>query len=506
MPADTSETRRCALQAALDAVRPARERNRLGQFATPPMLAREIVAAALGWLPATAPVRFLDPAFGTGAFFSALLGLLPQPRLAAATGVEIDPHYGGPARRLWQGCGLDLTLGDFTRIVPPAGGGANLIVCNPPYVRHHHLAPADKQRLQAGGEAATGLRLSGLAGLYAHFMLLAHGWAAADGEAIGAWLVPAEFLDVGYGAVLRRYLAERVTLLRLHRFDAGDVQFGDALVTSAVLWWRHRPPEPEHRPLFTHGGGIANPRCGEVVPLERLRAAPRWSAAALASSGRRQGGTVATLGDLFEVRRGLATGDNRFFILDEAEIARRGLPFECFTPILPGPRALGPAVTRIEADADGLPRLPRRLFLLDCPLPEDELARRHPALWHYLREGVPAVSERYLCRHRSPWYAQERRPPAPLLCTYMGRGAAPFRVLLNRSRATAPNVWLMLYPRPGRAADPEFQEDLWRRLNAGGAKAMIAAGRVYGGGLHKLEPRELMGLPVPDGDRGGEGG
>lgn len=35
-------------------------------------------------------------------------------------------------------------------------------------------------------------------------------------------------------------------------------------------------------------------------------------------------------------------------------------------------------------------------------------------------------------------------------------------------------------------------------LNAIAGKAMLEEGRVYGGGMHKLEPKELSNVPVPD--------
>ena len=116
----------------------------------------------------------------------------------------------------------------------------------------------------------------------------------------------------------------------------------------------------------------------------------------------------ATLGDFFSIKRGLATGDNRFFILTRDQIAERGLSLETFTPISPGPRYIPADI--VEADADGIPELERRLFMLDCRLPEYEIRQRYPALHAYLQSGKPGVSGTYLCRHRSPWYAQENRP------------------------------------------------------------------------------------------------
>ena len=73
----------------------------------------------------------------------------------------------------------------------------------------------------------------------------------------------------------------------------------------------------------------------------------------------------------------------------------------------------------------------------------------------------------------------------------------PFRFILNRSRATVPNVYLMLYPKPILAHalqdSPSLYADLLRVLNRTTPESLIAGGRVYGGGLHKLEPNELAG-------------
>jgi hypothetical protein len=80
----------------------------------------------------------------------------------------------------------------------------------------------------------------------------------------------------------------------------------------------------------------------------------------------------------------------------------------------------------------------------------------------------------------------------------MGRsrnGNLPFRFIWNRSQATAHNVYLLLYPKgPLRDAltkRPELQAKVFRALQEVTPAQLIAEGRVYGGGLHKIEPKEL---------------
>lgn len=494
------EARRLALQAKLDARKEAAERNRLGQFATPTRLAVAMLRYAKAQLGKCEKVRFIDPAIGTGSFYSALLEVFPKTRIGAAVGYEIDPHYGVPAAELWRDTGLDIRLEDFTRAEAPEDAGKfDLLICNPPYVRHHHIINDEKQRLKMRTQEACGIKISGLAGLYCYFLGLSHTWLKDGG--LAGWLIPSEFMDVNYGASVKRYLLDKVTLLHIHRFDPNDVQFADALVSSALVWFRKEPPPAGHQVRFTYGGSLQRPKLDRLVPVETLRRDPKWTHYPIKASYETTDGPV--LGDFFKINRGLVTGNNGYFILSAKGIEQRGLPMEAFKPILPSPRYL--LDDEVKADEKGNPILERRLFLLDPPWPEQEIRTRYPKLWAYLEEGkAQGVAEGYLCRHRKPWYKQEDRPPAPFVCTYLGRSdkrnGRPFRFILNNSQATAANVYLMLYPKPliERALqnNPELKRQIWVFLNEVSATAMLAEGRVYGGGLHKLEPRELGNVPA----------
>lgn len=493
------ETARLALQGELDREKTPLERNKLGQFATPTALAEDILGYARSLLPADAAVQFLDPAIGTGSFYSALLKTFPAARIREAQGFEIDPHYGIPAAKLWADTPLSMTLSDFTQ--EDADPRFNLLICNPPYVRHHHMPNGEKGRLQLRTQLACGTRIAGLAGLYCYFMGLAQAWLAPG--AISGWLIPSEFMDVNYGQAVKRYLLDRVTLLHIHRFDPSDVQFADALVSSAVVWFRNEPPPAGHAVEFTFGGTMAAPKISKMVPAVSLAQEAKWTR--FPNANVRAKSTLPTVSDFFKIKRGLATGDNGYFILSAEEIEARGLPLECFRPILPSPRYV--KTDEIEADSEGLPRLERRLFLLDPGLPEQEIARRYPSLLAYLEEGkARGLHERYLCSHRTLWYAQENRPPSPIVCTYMGRGDTkterPFRFILNQSRATVANVYLAMYPTPvlasALAKDPALIRPVWEALNRITPEQLLGEGRVYGGGLHKLEPKELANVPVPE--------
>ena len=145
------------------------------------------------------------------------------------------------------------------------------------------------------------------------------------------------------------------------------------------------------------------------------------------------------------------------------------------------------------------PLVTPRLWLIDCDYPEEVIRNKFPSFYSYLQKGKRRnIHAGYIASRRRPWYSQEKREPAPFLCTYMGRTGEdkkPFRFLWNKSMATAHNVYLLLYTRPPLSRLLEKGRSLFkmvfdalREIDTG---YIVGAGRVYGGGLHKVEPNEL---------------
>jgi len=495
-----TEQERFKLQLNVDGTKSQEERNIHGQFSTPYVLARQIVARSIAELPPSTPILFLEPALGSGVFYSALMQEAGDHAILEAVGVEQDEAYAKIASKLFRDKDFKVLVQDFFAFARAAENHSrfNLLCTNPPYVRHHHIESSLKQELQILVRDSLGLKISGLSGLYMYFVLLADALLAPGG--VASWLIPSEFLYVNYGQPLRDYLSKQVTLLSIHQFDPATVQFDDALVSSCVVTYKKTRPTEKASFTFTFGGSIVHPSETRTVDLFNRDSAQKWSLLHFDQEEVLHG-ERDVLADFFDIRRGVATGANEFFIIGTEVIKEYSIPRKFLKPILPSPRYL----TRdaIEANPDGTPKIENLKYLLDCNLPPDVVKERHPGLWQYFQTGKKqGLHERYLCASKEVWYFQEKRAPSLYMATYMGRsngnGQAPIRFYLNYSQAIATNVFLHLYPKLALMNllndQPERMKELLDLMNAIPLQEFMRVGRAYGGGLHKVEPGELKNL------------
>src|SRR5260370_40846746 len=131
---------------------------------------------------------------------------------------------------------------------------------------------------------------------------------------------------------------------------------------------------------------------------------------------------------------------------------------------------------------------------------DSEVKARDPSLGEYLDRGKEeGVDEKHPPQRRAPRCAKEERQPPLFLCTYINRksktNGETFRFILNHSKAIAANVYLLLYPKKPLAdaikAKPELVGLLWQMLKSITPEVLRGEGRVYGGKLYKMGPKEI---------------
>ena len=448
------------------------ERRASGITLTPEWL----VAGMLTCADAHAYDTIVDCGAGTGRF--ALAAALACPR-AQVLAVEAHPEMLALLRRRVAAAGLSERIqvieGDFRTVTIPLRGRA-LFIGNPPYVRHHDIAPAWKHWYRQG-MAARGIAASQLAGLHAHFLLQAV-QAMRPGDAL-CFVTAAEWLDNGYGAALRALCAsDQTQVAGLWLADADDAVFDDALVSAAVLQLQARPSgEP------AAVGRITGRRLQAIrqVSPEALRGSGRWSE--FARELMPDVGSGVPLGELFRITRGQVTGMNAAWVLPPDQSL---LPCHLVVPAVTRAREIIDGLLGEAADVARLKRVAKLPPDLEVLTGRDKTL----ALAFVQRAHTLGADQGYVARHRTPWHFLDLRPAPAVLVSYMGRRPPVFRS--NPHGLTYLNIAHGLYPRQPMTAT--LLDRIVAYLNSA---VDIHSGRVYGGGLVKFEPSDVARLTLP---------
>lgn len=227
---------------------------------------------------------------------------------------------------------------------------------------------------------------------------------------------------------------------------------------------------------------------GHAVPYSQLNAKKKWhiyyQERLLTERLHTQSGLamdkLSTFDRFIKVKRGLATGANDFFLFNRAKKEQLQLKDEFFVPVIPRANLVSLPIFTTQ-HFNKLATDNASVFLLNAP---DVVT--DPALQHYLDSGVKQnIHRRYLTRHRSPWYALERREVAPIFMSVFNRGT--INVVRNEAQIYNLTTFHSIF-----VLDESQTDLIFAYLLTPLAKDIILQNRrEYGGGLEKLEPLDI---------------
>ena len=462
---------------AFTSLRSAAERRTQGATYTP----NSLVGPMTEWLANhQRPSRVVDPGTGSARFLLAAGRLVPEARLI---GVEVDPLAALFARANLTVAGLDerseVRTADYRTLELPSVPGPTAFIGNPPYVRHHDIAPEWKSWLRdRAGELS--LKASALAGLHVYF-LLATAHLAQTGD-YGVFVTSSEWLDVRYGHLARELIAGPLGGISVHVLDARSQAFEDAATTAAVTAFEVGGSQSHvHLRKVRQVKELRGLSGGRPFSRELLRVTRRWSS--LLEPKVNVPREFVPLGEYCRVHRGAVTGANDTWVT---------VPDD---PHLPE-GVLIPAVTRaaelFNLDA-GVLRDTRGLrVVIDLPMDLDifDTSERQLVEEFLARARRAGAADSYIARHRNPWWSVKLRDPAPILATYMARRPPTF--VRNLAAARNLNTVHGIYP-----VEPLTDLALCRLTRALREVSSLRGGRTYAGGLTKFEPSEMEQIKVP---------
>ena len=466
-------------------------RRERGAYYTPPNLA----AFVAEWTIRSSADTVLDPSAGLGSLVSAAA------RRAQALGATGPPNVWGVElhrrtfERLEQRCAQlriplgQLTNGDFFG-TSHCFGTFDVVLTNPPYVRHHELpvGAADEMRvaLRAGGSAIDGKSSS-----WAYFVIRSMQLLRTGGRL--AAIVPGELVSADYGRQIIEQVSENFDRTLLVRCEGKF--FGDLQLTTIVILGEGYG-DTRKRGGTVHGCSIDFDQEQLALPpvrrMVRIRDA-RQSTAVLFSGARprdlklvdgalRSEG-LRRLGEVGSLAIGYVTGESRFFHFTETERNEASLRETHLKRAVHRGAHVRGSIFRLEDWQDTRDAGGRCWLFHPLDGSEDPVKR-------LIGRGVDTgVATRVKCRARVPWWRVPLGTVPEAILVYLGKRP---RIVENRAQVYAANSFFVLTG-PGAATASLAVASMTSVFQL---SALMTA-RCLGGGLRKLQVRDATALPIP---------
>lgn len=475
-----------------------------GGYYTP----RLIAAFLARWSIQHASATILEPSCGDGNLAVATaerlfaLDLTPADVARQLTAVELDIEEAEKAtqrlRALEVGIGASpVIVSDFFSYCQEMLWGEkrfDVVIGNPPFIRYHHFD--DRYRKLAFQiMRAAGLKPSNLTNIWVPFVVASTLLLRDTGRL--AMVIPAELLQVGYTAELRRFLAANfaaITIVTFRKllFDGAQQEIVLLLASRKTAG---RPGIDVVELDDDHQLATYDFRRHDLYDLKSIdHSTDKWTQYYLSEAEiqllrrLKRDPTCIHLGNVASVDVGVVTGSNDFFVLSRERAAMCGI--EPYTIPLVGRTFQLPGITYDTRDLQRDRETNTRCVLFFPP--NDEKGVLAQAIQEYVRIGEEhAIHRGYKCSIRKRWYVVPSVwTPDAFLFRQINRYP---RLVLNETAATSTDTIHRVRFRR--------REDI-RPTVAAFHNSMTFAftevmGRSYGGGVLELEPNEADALPLP---------
>lgn len=468
----------------------------MGQFWTPDWIAESMVRYALGG----DSNHVFDPAHGMGAFFVAAKKLESElGRRISFYGTDIDPELIAEIKKQGELSSKDLSklqLADFTEIA--LNEKYDAIVVNPPYIRHHRISADKKTKLREIARTHLGLELDGRAGLHVYFLILSLLSLKENGRL--SFIVSSDICEGVFAKSLWDWISANFRIDGVLTFTGKATPFPGVDTNPIIFFIRNSPPakkfswakviERNDKAInkWVNSSFKKNALTQDLLIHERsldealstgLSRVPQLEKAEF------------TLGDFVYAMRGIATGNNEYFLLNQEVIKKFGIPKKYLVPAVGRTRDVTGDVID-ETTFEQLAEKGRPYNLLYIGKRDIETLPK--SIRNYILHGESrGVHKTPLIASRKVWYQMEQRDPPPILFAYLGRRSSRF--IRNEAQALPLNGFLCIYPK--RNVEDKLEELLEVINHSQVLENLFLVGKSYGSDAVKVEPRAIERLPLP---------
>ena len=450
-------------------------RKAFGQFFTHPKVADFMIQ----WVADSKNRHVHDPGFGLGAFYDAASRYGVE-----FTASEIDPKVLNYWRNANPNSRIDISREDYLLSWGKTFGN---VVCNPPYMRFQKFKNRDLVFHRF--EEELGIRLSGYTNSASAFLVKSLSELEPSGRL--AYIMPLEFLNTGYGTLVKERLTDGAHLSAIISLDCEKDVFPDSITSVGIILYDSSSRFSKVR-FFTAKSiesldSILDLDPVSEIPYSQLNPSDKWLAYFEDDSISVSNEKSTTLDYYGRFTRGIATGANEFFVLRPSDAEKLELEDSELTRIITKSSQIQkPFFTDDDHSALMCSDEPALLFSPNGG-PSDKGRE-------YIESGEQrGFHQRFLTKSRTPWYKTESRVPSPLLLGVFTRDR--FKIVRNESSALNLTCFHGFQP---NLSGLKYLDRIFLYLSSAVGQAIISLSmRRYGDGLNKFEPNDLNSALVP---------